>query len=151
MLDIVNPTNLMSPDIEEAEILQTSKNSVQYVKCLNPFLQRESSWSLESEIDDEMSAISSEDMPNSPHSQGSGLHESDAHNMSEDNGNSEHVDQGIDDGYIFVFITKYVCDRESCGGTICPIVEGGFYECNRCGFHSSEEDFQKRLQQLQEE
>lgn len=53
----------------------------------------------------------------------------------------------VDEQYLMMFLLKYVCPEEGCGGTLAP-KDGGDHECNVCGRMRSEAQF---LQQLQEE
>ena len=54
-------------------------------------------------------------------------------------------EKGIDAAYIYVFLTKYVCEEDMCEGSLAPIMNSELYECNRCGSRSTEADFQRRL------
>ena len=60
--------------------------------------------------------------------------------------------EGIDEGYIFVFLTKYVCECEECEGTLAPTPSRqDIFECNRCSRQSTEADFSRRLAAAHEE
>lgn len=54
----------------------------------------------------------------------------------------------VDEQYLMVFLLKYVCPEEGCGGTLAPSSRSSDHECNVCGRWRSEAQF---LQQLQDE
>ena len=55
--------------------------------------------------------------------------------------------QGIDESYIHVFLMKYVCPVQDCGGTLAPLPGSGGSQCNMCAMVRSEQDFLREMQQ----
>lgn len=56
---------------------------------------------------------------------------------------------GVDPGYIHVFLVKFVCPVEGCGGTMAPLPPPGpadHHECNMCGRRRTEAEFLAELQ-----
>ena len=57
---------------------------------------------------------------------------------------------GIDGAYVQMFLMRYLCPQEDCGGTLAPIYGTDLQECNRCSHRRSNADFLASLDSLQE-
>lgn len=55
--------------------------------------------------------------------------------------------QTLDESYIHVFLMKYVCPAESCGGTLAPLQGSTVSQCNMCVRLRSEQEFLGEMQQ----
>jgi SET and MYND domain-containing protein len=56
---------------------------------------------------------------------------------------------GVDPAYINIFLLKFVCPVEGCGGTLAPLPPPGatdHFECNMCGRRRTEAEFLAELQ-----
>ncbi len=67
---------------------------------------------------------------------------------------TQQQQQQVDDQYLMMFLLKFVCPVEECGGTLAPVAPGdgqGAHECNVCGRVRSAEEFMQQLQDEDEE
>jgi hypothetical protein len=64
-----------------------------------------------------------------------------------DGGEAEHL-QGVDDGYIAVFLLKYLCMDNACEGTMVPVLgsANGTHMCNVCGRSRTNAEFMRGLE-----
>jgi SET and MYND domain-containing protein len=54
---------------------------------------------------------------------------------------------GADPAYIGIFLLKYVCPRQGCGGTLAPLPGApDRFECAMCGGQRSEAEFLAELE-----
>ena len=59
------------------------------------------------------------------------------------------TEEGMDDGYVAVFVLKYLCADETCEGTMVPLLGDAHktQACNVCGRTRTEAQFLEELQQ----
>ena len=66
------------------------------------------------------------------------------------------ADAGVaDEAYIHMFLLKYVCPIDECGGTMIPPATGDLvpadgtssFKCTMCGLHITEEQFMAAVQE----
>ncbi len=55
--------------------------------------------------------------------------------------------QSVDESYIHVFLLKYVCPKEECGGTMAPLFGSDRSVCNMCSHIRSEQEFMEEMEQ----
>ena len=58
------------------------------------------------------------------------------------------IPEGMDEGYVSVFLLKYLCVDEACEGTMVPLAGeamAGVMACNVCGGRRTEEEFLEGL------
>ena len=60
-------------------------------------------------------------------------------------------DSEIDSGYVQMFIMRYLCPQEDCGGTLAPILGSDVQECNRCSHKRTNAEFMALVQSLQDD
>ena len=74
----------------------------------------------------------------------------------DEGGQEMDTDAGVaDEAYIGMFLLKYVCPVEECGGTMLPPPTGDLvpadgtssFKCNMCGLHRTEEQFMAAVQE----
>lgn len=114
-------------------------------------LQEESQWSEE----EEEGNADAEDEEMEEHTEGiSDIHAVQEQERSQNAAISEpHLEQQqghqIDPSYIHVFLLKYVCPVENCGGTMALIFGTDKSQCNMCDHIRSEQEFLEEMQQYQ--
>ena len=57
---------------------------------------------------------------------------------------------GVDAGYIQMFILKYVCPEDECGGTLVPLLGTEASKCNMCGRVRTETELMAELESYTE-
>ncbi len=64
---------------------------------------------------------------------------------------SGSADSAIDASYVQMFVMRYLCPQEDCGGTLAPITGSDTQECNRCSHKRTDAEFMELIESLQEE
>lgn len=53
---------------------------------------------------------------------------------------------GIDSSYVQMFLLRYLCPKDDCGGTLAPVLGTDAQECNRCGHTRTNAEFLAELE-----
>lgn len=65
---------------------------------------------------------------------------------------SHNQAEGIDPGYIQMFIMRHVCPNEDCGGTMAPAAVGSnTCVCNLCGQQRTDAEFMAELNSMEDD
>ena len=102
-------------------------------------MQVEQQWANEEEHDDE-----------------GGMHDSEsisAASMPDDQLDSTPVSAAADEvdiGYVQMFMMRFLCPQEDCGGTLAPILGTDVQECNRCSHKRTNAEFMALAASMEE-
>lgn len=68
--------------------------------------------------------------------------------MQDDAEDQPSIEGEITPGYIGTYLVKFVCPKDMCQGTLCPISgKPDVSECNVCGLQRTDAEFQKALEE----